>query len=121
LEQFRRHGYEARLIAAASLLAEFGSDSWPALRSFAKSGAPECEAFVGVIAGLQGVPQMDRLMTLTDLAKNPDPNTRSRVLEVLEELGLGDIRPVLEALARPEAPEDSAREAARESLRVMGR
>jgi hypothetical protein len=119
LEQFRRHGYEGRLIAAASLLTDFGADSWPVLRSLAKSGAPECEAFVEVIARLQGVPQADRLNALTDLAKNPDSNTRLRVLEALEEFGRAEIRSVLEALGRSEAPDDSARESARERLQQL--
>lgn len=116
LEQFRGHGYEGRLTAAASLLADFGADSWPVLRSIAKSEAPECEAFVGLIAGLNGVSKAERLSALTDLAKNPDPNTRLQVLEALEEFAPEDARPTLEALARPEAQEDSAREAARQRL-----
>jgi hypothetical protein len=117
-EQFQRHGYEGRLMDAASLLADFGTDSWPALRSLAKSGAPMCQAFVGLIAGLKGVPSEERSAALRDLANNQDPTTRLRVLEALEELDPQYRRSILEALGRPDAPEDSACEAAREELGI---
>jgi hypothetical protein len=89
-EQFRIHGYEGRLIAAASLLGEFGTESWAVLREFASSGAPESEAFVELVASLEGVPTKERIDALADLARSADQGTRQRAFEVLGEFGFSD-------------------------------
>lgn len=85
LAQYYTFGYEGRLLAAAALLRDMGQKSWPTLRALAKAPIPEVYAFVRVIASMKGIPAADRVQLLVDLARNPDHETRERVLEAWEE------------------------------------
>ncbi len=99
LHKFRLYGYEGRLVLAASLLSRFGERSWPVLASLAKSGLPECEYFVSTIARLDGISSRERLNAMIDLARNPDPSIRERVMDVLEGYSEQEAAEVLNAIA----------------------
>ena len=98
LHEFRLYGYEGRLVLAASLLSRFGERSWPVLASLAKSGLPECEYFVSAIARLDGISSRERLNAMIDLARNPDPSIRERVMDVLEGYSVEEAAEVLKAI-----------------------
>lgn len=120
LEQYRASGYEGRLMAAASLLHDLGHVSWPTLLSLAKSRLPESHAFVGVIVTLEGIQAEERVRAIAELTRNPNPETRSRVLEVWEEWkDLPGARGILAELAVREGEDDSVREAAEDQLKRM--
>ena len=99
LREFRLYGYEGRLLLAASLLSRFGERSWPLLAFLAKSGLPECEYFVSTIARLEAVSSRERLNALIDLARNPDPSIRERVMDALEGYSEEEAAKVLNAIA----------------------
>jgi hypothetical protein len=111
-----RHIYEGRLLAAASLLGRYGERAWPVLRELARSMRPECECFVPVIARMETIAEDDRIRALTDLARNPDPSTRERVLDAIDEFAPEKTTAVLEALADPQWKGDLAYDGARERL-----
>ena len=110
--EYRLHGYEARLTTAASLLSRMGARAWTVLASLAKSGLPECECFVPIIATLDGVPEPDRVRALVNLAANPDSSTRGKVLEVIEQLPDSQRGRVLQVLAATGSQEDYIRQSA---------
>ena len=116
LERYRRpDGYEGHLVEAAWQLEQMGREAWPVLRDLVLAEAQECEHFLGAVVRLEGVAPPQRLTALLAAARNPDPNVRSRLLELLEEMP-GDLRrEVLRELTVPARPDDSVTERAREA------
>lgn len=117
LERYRRpDGYEGYLVEAAWQLEQLGPGAWQVLRKLANENIPECEYFLGAIVRAQGVPPEERQGALLAAARNPDPNSRSRLLELLGEMPR-DLRwDVLLVLASKSQPEDSVSERAQEAL-----
>jgi hypothetical protein len=117
LERYRRaDGYEGHLVEAAWQLELMGREAWPALSELASARVPECEFFLDAMIRTGGVPPQDRRRAFLAAAKNPDANTRSRLLELLDDLA-GDLRnDVLLALASPDLPEDDVTDRARGML-----
>jgi len=106
------------LQAAAGLLEHYASDAWPALDQLASSGRPESRYFVRQIAECEGIADCLRVAALASLAKNPDPDTRYEVADVLQSDSLhGDLTPAWQALAT--APEESIRTLATERLETV--
>lgn len=110
------YGYEGWLAETASLLRDLGPGCWPVLMQWIKSGRPECELFVNVVAELPGTSETDRRDALVILAHNPDESTRQRVLESLPALTPGNRLKVLQALGAGTGPDDSVRTQAVERL-----
>jgi hypothetical protein len=75
-------GWEGDLVEAAALVEESGD--WATLKAFVLKGHPETEYFVAAVARMKSVDEAERTTVLTEIAKNPDPNTRGRLAEVLE-------------------------------------
>ncbi len=117
MERYRRSdGYEGHLVEAAAVLETLGQQALPALCELARSGNAECEYFVGTIVRLQGVSTTQKHAALLTLAQNPDPNTRSRLLEVLEELPRELRLELQRVLSNPTFPADNVTERARQAL-----
>ena len=81
---------------AASLLSRFGERSWPVLASLAKSGLPN--AILLAIARRGLISSRERLNAMIDLARNPDPSIRERVMDVLEGYSVEEAAEVLKAI-----------------------
>jgi hypothetical protein len=114
LERYRRpDGYEGDLVESAWQLEQLGRDAWPVLRKLAQSGELECELFLDVIVRLDGVTPNQRATALLAAARNPNPNVRSRVLELVEEMPHDLRREVLRELTAEERPDDSVTDRAR--------
>lgn len=113
---YRLHGGEGHLTEAASLLADQGTEAWPALRRWAERAGAEGEAFVGVVARLPNVSDAERLEALTHLGRNGDESTRSRVLEAAWAVPEDSRHALLATLASEEGPDDGVRSEARALL-----
>lgn len=109
IAQYRVFGYEERLLTAASLLESFGREAWPTLRQLAASNIPEAYAFVRAVLRLKGVSISERVAALVDLARNPDHDTRERVVEAWEECrSWSGAEQILKALTLSDAGDDLA-------------
>jgi hypothetical protein len=97
-----KHGNEERLVLAASLLADIGAPALPALRVLIRSGPPECEMFVSVIARLRGVSVQSRLALLAHAASNVSSDVRYSLLEALRAFAPHEVIPLLRTLSRDE-------------------
>jgi hypothetical protein len=86
LRTYRVQGYEGYLNEAVSLLADFRTAGWPAIRKWAQGGGAECESLVDTVVTFRGVQEADRLDALKDLVLNGDQNTRRRILESIHQL-----------------------------------
>lgn len=102
LGEYYKHGNEERLALAASLLADIGAPALPALRVLIRSGTPECEMFVSVIAGLRGVSVQSRLAVLTQVTTNPSSDVRYRLLKGLSAFAPHEVIQLLQTLSRDE-------------------
>jgi hypothetical protein len=111
LAEYYKHGNEERLALAASLLADIGAPALPTLRMLARSGSPECEMFVSVIARLRGVSVQSRLAILAQVPANPSPDVRYSLLEALQAFAPHEEIPLLQTLSHDEDPDiaDEAR------------
>jgi hypothetical protein len=116
-EAIRRYrqldGYEGYLVDAAWQLEQGGIDAWPVLCELAFSQAPEVEYFIGAIVRMTGIEPKKRLAVLRTAARNPDPNVRARLLELIDEMSDGHQALVLRALANSNNPEDDVTHRAR--------
>jgi hypothetical protein len=99
LAEYQKYGNEERLVLAASLVADIGTDALPALRVLARSRSPECEIFVTVIANLRGIRLEERLEVLAEFASNPGSDVRYSLLEALRALPTDAIMPLLTTLS----------------------
>jgi hypothetical protein len=102
LAEYYKHGNEERLALAASLLADIGAPALPALRVLIRSGSPECEMFVSVIAGLRGVSVQSRLALLAHAASNASSDVRYSLLEALRAFAPREVIPLLRTLSHDE-------------------
>jgi hypothetical protein len=102
--EYYKHGNEERLALAASLLADVGAPALPALRVLVRSGSPECEMFVSVIARLRGVSVQRRLAILAQVPANPSPDVRYSLLEVLRVFAPHEEIPLLQTLSHDQDP-----------------
>jgi hypothetical protein len=111
LAEYYKHGNEERLALAASLLADIGAPALPTLRILVRSGSPECEMFVSVIARLRGVSVQSRLAILAQVPANPNPDVRYSLLEALRAFTPHEGIPLLQTLSHDEDPDiaDEAR------------
>ena len=119
IEKYRSpNGYEGHLLEAAVLLETFGQEAWPVLENLAQSGVAECEYFVAAIVRLRAVEASEKRSALLALARNSDPNTRSRLLELLDELPREFRKEILRVLssASPTCLPDEVTERAGEAL-----
>ncbi len=115
LERYRRpNGYEGDLVDTAGQLMEHGTAAWPCLRALAKQRVPECEFFVHAIVAARGVPPREKTAALLDLAANRSLNTRSRLLEYIDDLPTAMLNVVLRQLCDAGQPDDDATDRARE-------
>jgi HEAT repeat protein len=110
LAEYHKQGNEERLALAASLLADIGAPALAALRVLVRSGSPECEMFVPVIARLRGVSVQSRLALLAQVTSNPSTDVRYSLLEALRAFAPHEVIPLLRTLSRDE-DEDIADEA----------
>jgi hypothetical protein len=99
LAEYYKHGNEERLALAASLLADIGAPALPALRVLVRSGSPECEMFVPVIARLRGVSVQSRLALLAHVASNASADVRYSLLEALRAFAPHEIVSLLQTLS----------------------
>jgi hypothetical protein len=99
LEAYRTHGNEERLAVAASLLADMGTRSFPALQSLVQSGSPECGMFIPVIAHCREIEMTRRLELLMILTSNPDVYVRISLLTETQHLRPEDAKPILQRLS----------------------
>jgi hypothetical protein len=111
LAEYYKHGNEERLALAASLLADIGAPALPALRVLVRSGSPECEMFVSVIARLRGVSVQSRLAILAQVPANLSLDVRYSLLEALRAFAPHEEIPLLQTLSHDEDPDiaDEAR------------
>jgi hypothetical protein len=111
LAEYYKHGNEERLALAASLLADIGAPALPTLRILVRSGSPECEMFISVIARLRGVSVQSRLAILAQVPANPNPDVRYSLLEALRAFTPHEGIPLLQTLSHDEDPDiaDEAR------------
>ena len=112
VSQYRTLGNERRLAVAAALLREYGSSAWPALCWIAKSGIPDCEYFVDLVATIPGVKRSERIDVLVELAATGNMDVKWGIVGALE--NHPDLRrpPILNALradADPELSEAASR------------
>jgi hypothetical protein len=115
LERYHRpDGYEGSLVDAAWEIEQIGREVWPALWDLVMEGGPECEHFLGTVVRLEGVDPQARLKALLTAARNPDPDVRSRLLELLEEMPAELRAEVLWELTADERPDDGVTDQARE-------
>jgi hypothetical protein len=99
LDEYHRYGNEEHLAMAASLLADIGARALPALWALVRSGRPECEMFVPVIAHLRGVSVQSRLALLAQVASNPSTDVRYGLLEALRAFSPHHVIPLLRTLS----------------------
>lgn len=116
LRTHKLQAYEGYLNAAASLLADFGAEAWPAIRRWARLGGPDCESLVETAFCVEGVCDDEYLAGLTDLLSKGDHNTRSRALGAIQLVPKRFHRELLIVMARTGAQDDPAREEAQERL-----
>jgi hypothetical protein len=111
LAEYYKHGNEERLALAASLLADIGAPALPILRILVRSGSPECEMFVSVIARLRGASAQSRLAILAQVPTNPSSDVRYSLLEALRAFAPHEEIPLLQTLSHDEDPDiaDEAR------------
>ena len=102
LAEYYKHGNEERLALAASLLADIGAPALPALRVLLRSGPPECEMFVSVMAGLRGVSVQSRLALLAQVTANPSSDVRYSLLKALSAFAPHEVIPLLQTLSHDE-------------------
>jgi hypothetical protein len=102
LAEYYKHGNEERLALAASLLADIGAPALPALRVLIRSGPPECEMLVSVIARLRGVSVQSRLALLAHAASNASRDVRYSLLEALRAFAPHEVIPLLRTLSHDE-------------------
>jgi hypothetical protein len=112
LKEYNQTGREAFLLHAVALLEAFGKSAWPALLWVARSGKPETELFLGVIARCPGVSSADRQTAFSLLAENPLPFVRLGLLEHLAALGSEKEQAMLRDLAMSDPDPDVKAEAA---------
>lgn len=77
---------DAILEAAAGVLENFGSSSWPALANFAASRDHRCRHFVRAVGVVPVDNSRAKIATLVVLAQNPDLETRWLAAQVAEEV-----------------------------------
>src|SRR5262249_44487514 len=118
LERYRRpDGYEGYLVEAAWQLEQIGWEAWPVLRELVLAEISECEYFLGAVVRLEGVAPQRRLTILLAAARDPDPNVRSGLWELLEARRGALEGGVLGELTAKGRPDDSVRDRARETGR----
>jgi hypothetical protein len=100
LAEYYKYGNEERLAMAASLLADIGAPALPSLRVLVRSGSPECEMFIPVIARLRGVSVQSRLALLAQVTSNACPDVRYSLLEALRAFSLHEAMPLLQTLSK---------------------
>jgi hypothetical protein len=84
VDQYRTSGNERRLAAAASLLRDYGTSAWPALRWIAKSGLADCEYFVDLVATATGIGLSEKIAVLVRMAEVGNVDTKWRILDAIE-------------------------------------
>ena len=99
LAEYYKHGNEERLALAASLLADIGAPALPALRVLVRSGSPECQMFVPVIARLRGISVQSRLALMAYIASNASADVRYSLLEALRAFASHEVMPLLQTLS----------------------
>lgn len=115
LERYRRpDGYEGCLVQAAWEIEQLGCEAWPALSDLVMKGGPECEHFLGAVVRLEDVDPQARRNALLTAARNPHPDVRSRLLELLEEMPDQLRAEVLRELTADGRPDDGVTDRARE-------
>jgi hypothetical protein len=115
VEDHRAWGDDTRLAMAASLLAEIGAMSLPAIRGLIESDAPESGHLTWVVVAMRRITTADRLSLLVRLSMNPSEEVRETLLEGLEELEEDDLAQFIGLLGRENDSE--ALERARELLK----
>ncbi len=90
---------ESVLLMSAAILERKGPEAWSALRLVASSVRAECELFISVIADCPGVPDRAKAAALRNLARNPHPEVRRRVLEACTRLSPQSLREVARAFS----------------------
>jgi hypothetical protein len=100
LMEFDRTGQSELLLHLKALLEDVGPRAWDALKTLADSGRDECALFVGPIASCPGVQEAQRVEALRAIASNPSHVVRSRIYEYLGELTRGEVKAVLDVLAK---------------------
>jgi hypothetical protein len=90
---------------AASLLADIGTPALPVLRVLVRSGRPECEMFVPIVARLHGVSVQGRLELLAQVASHPSTDARYGLLEALRAFAPQEVMPLLRTLSHDEDTE----------------
>jgi hypothetical protein len=110
-------GFEGMLVETAWQLELIGKDAWLPLVEVARY--PECEFFLGTMVRLEGVESDDRRSGLLAVAKNPDLNVRSRLLELLDEIPVALRRDLAITLARGDGPNDAVVDQARRVLTAL--
>jgi hypothetical protein len=110
--EYDRTGREAFLLHAAALLETFAKEAWQALLRVARSGRPETELFLGLIARCPEVTNAERTSAFGILATHPSPAVRLGLLEHLPALGPDNERALLRDLALGDPDPDIKAEAA---------
>ncbi len=110
-DEYGRTGREAFLLHAVSLLEGFGKRALPALLLVARSGRPESELFLGLIARCPGVNADQRSGAFRLLAKHAPPSVRLQLLEHLSSLGTDRERTLLGELAMSDSDDGVKAEA----------
>jgi hypothetical protein len=105
LAEYYKYGNEERLAIAASLLADIGAPALPSLRVMVRSGRPECEMFIPIIARLCGVSVQSRLELLAQVTSNPSADVRYGLLEALRAFAPHEVMPLLRTLSHDEDTE----------------
>ncbi len=106
------------MVEAAWQLEQLGRDAWPVLTTMAYARIPECEFFVATMIRIDGVPWPERRGALLAVAANPSANTRSRLLELADELPHELRQEVLAAMAAPDSADDGVAERAQPAIGV---
>jgi hypothetical protein len=114
LDAYRQSdGYEKDLIDVAWKMEQIGCDSWSALRKLVEDNESEVEYFLDAVLRLNGIAATPKLLLLTIAARNPCPNVRNRLLELLDEMPRDTRKSVLAELTNENRPDDTVTERAK--------
>ena len=114
LAAYEKYGNEDRLTLAASLLMDFGTQAFPALRILVRSNRSECAWFIQTIAGLPGVKLQNRVEMLKYLAKSPHIEVRQNLLGATQAIPSLEAISLLHMLSQD--PDEEIAEEAKECL-----
>ncbi len=105
VNQYRTLGNERRRAIAASLLKEYGSSAWAALRWIVRSGLSDCEYFVDLVATISGVGRSEKIDVLVELLATGNTDVKWGIVGALENYPELRRPPILNALRADVDPE----------------